>query len=454
MGIVVKPEELRALTDGVKKFTSECTVIPSSSYAEIKKGIPVKPVRAYKQDKETKLITGPFSYMSKTFPGKVEKESLRPSSESFEGELRDLQIDIIDESKVYLEETNCVNLECYPGIGKTLMSVYLWTLTNSPKLIILISLKPLIMSWYNTVKQFFPKIKVSVFGEKKALQDPNPDVMILMEGRTSSFFEKNLDFVSKKYSLIIDESHLFCTQKRILTLLSFTPQYIISCSATLDKVDGTHKLMYMIAGENSVFRSADIHHKFIQFDTKIRFKTPLNSKAESDFVALQKLVSESEQRNLLIRKITEECVKSGRKLIVLGRLVDHIKQLKEDFDLNNSEVKTGILVESLNEYVEGRVLYGTLSKISTGFDEAACAGTNFSGEKSSIVFFINTVKNWTTYEQSKGRGMRAENPIIIMLKDNNEIMKKHISKNKSHRISTNSQEVSIDSIEDLPHHLV
>lgn len=450
MGLSVKPCDLQKINDGLKRFTSDCTVIPSMSYAEKRKGVYVKPVRAFKQDPSTKIITGPFHYMTTLFPKMVQRHELSKESRLFTGELRDIQREIIDEARHYLETTNCVNLECYPGIGKTLMSVYLWSLCKTSRLVILISLKPLIMSWYNTVKQFFPGVRVSVFGEKKTLQEEDCQVMILMEGRTSSFMDKHKEF--EGYTLIIDESHLFCTQKRINTLLDFKPSYIISCSATLEKVDGTHALMYKISGENSVVRSADISHKFIQFETKIKFNTPLNSKAETDFATLQKTMSESKERNLIIRKITEECVASGRKIIVLGRLVEHIKQLKQEFDENNEE-KTGILVESLNEYSEGRVLYGTLSKISTGFDEASCVGKDFSGEKSSVVLFINTVKNRSTYEQSKGRGMRAESPIVIMLKDNNEILKKHIAGNKSHRISTNSQEIVVSCVKDLQQHL-
>ena len=301
-------------------------------------------------------------------------------------------------------------------------------------------------------------------------EDPKPRVFICMIDRVEHMSIPE----GSRVTLIVDEAHLWCTQIRLNRLLSMKADYFIACSATLRKKDGTDKLMRNFSGSLAVYRPANVPHTFVEFSTGIKFETPKDSKGEICFNDLLAEVCASKERDLLIIEIIKTVVSFDRKLMVLGSRADHVEKLHRDYldtvsgaklskatELGEPSGERGskatelgvkskaeLVFRNVKKFKDCDVLFGTFSKLSTGFDYSAALNGDCDGTI-SVILFVNTIAQETTYEQSKGRGMRGEDPVIIMLKDDNFLLKRHINKNREYRKKTNSKEVSVSAISEL-----
>lgn len=395
---------------------------------------------------EDNEIALPFNYSRITFPDKFKINPVSDDARTFKGRYKDEdQGKAFTEGKLQFQKSNCLTIECRTGFGKTLFSAYLWDHTESVA-VVMITLTSLIDSWRNTFTNYFDVSldEIEVVGEKKKGPCSTPKVYICMAERIEKFeVPKN-----SKVTMIVDEAHLWCTQKKLHQLLKLKADYFIACSATLTKKDGTDKLMRHFSGDVSVYRPPNISHVFVEYLTRVKFDTPKNSMNEVDYNRLLADVSASEERNKMILEIIKTVVGFKRKIMVLGKLTDHLERLHADFKVLHKDVRAELVFKNVKKFSDCDVLFGTLSKLSTGFDYSAALNGECDGTI-SVILFVSTIAQETTYEQAKGRGMRGEKPIIIMMKDDNFLLNRHINMNKEYRKETNSKEISINSIDDL-----
>ena len=96
------------------------------------------------------------------------------------------------------------------------------------------------------------------------------------------------------------------------------------------------------------------------------------------------------------------------------------------------------------------ILIGTGSKMGVGFDEANFCD-DYDGRASDLLLMCYTFASWAPFEQVRGRGLRSENPIVVVFNDNNNMTKKHIRKMKKWAIESNGQifDLNIDKVENL-----
>lgn len=405
----------------------------------------VEKIYCFKKKDNNILI--PFRYARIEYPAKFELLSVLDQPKTFTGSFRDIdQENAFREGLASFKKNNCLTIECRTGFGKTLFSAWVWDHTDSIA-VVMITLTSLIDSWKNTFVKHFNILEdeIVVVGDKKSLKSAcdTPRIFICMAERLDK-----LELPSGKVTLIVDEAHFWCTQRKLSQLLSVKTDYFIACSATLKKGDGTDKLMRHFSGEVSVYRPANIAHYFVEYLTGLKFETPMKSHDEVDFAKLMSNVGKSSERNDMILSIISAVAAYKRKIMVLGRLTDHVEYLYNSFKECNAEMRVELVYKDVKKFKDCDVLFGTLSKLSTGFDYASALNGECDGVI-SVVLFINTISQETTYEQAKGRGMRGENPLIIMLKDDNFLLNKHINKNRTYRKSTNSTEIQVKDINEL-----
>jgi len=83
-----------------------------------------------------------------------------------------------------------------------------------------------------------------------------------------------------------------------------------------------------------------------------------------------------------------------------------------------------ILSGTKSKYFDSRILIGTISKISTGFDSANVA-INFNGIAIDTLILAGSTKSHNLHIQSIGRVFRSDYPTIFELVDDNRISKSH-----------------------------
>lgn len=332
--------------------------------------------------------------------------------------LKDYQVEPALEAYQQLQTWGSTTLKLPPGFGKTMIGAWLWSLTATV-VVVLVVQQPLLRQWKKTFSTAVPGLAQSIWvvGEDPP---PNPGVIpaiiICMNQRTRQIPQGIKDAVG---CLIIDEAHCFCTPDRVESLLTFTPKYVIAETATLERDDGMEKMIHSICGEHSVSRVATKPYGVIRLDTSITVEENRN-KYGVNFNDLCNRLCALPERNEIILDIIKN--NPHRKFMILTRLADHVQLLQ--ILILNSGISCATLYRNQKTYSDSSVLIGTIPKIGTGFDEAnACE--DFAGVQSDTLILAGSIKKNTVFEQVRGRVMRSANPVVIYLVDRNQVCKRH-----------------------------
>ena len=334
----------------------------------------------------------------------------------FTGTLRDYQIPLVEEAWEYMETLGTCILGLPPGYGKTVLGAKL-AIKSGLITCILVHREILTTQWKNTFESFTDS-KVWIVGEK----NPTPpfDVIVCMDTRWDKIPKVMRDSIG---FIIIDEAHTFCTHGRVNCLLAFHPKYILAESATLERDDNLHTMIYAMCGDHGVYRVRNEPFTVIKVNTGVKPERRLNKMGTIDWSALVKSSLFNERRNKIISNLVAE---NGEKhILILTSLVAHAKFLyKELLDTGES---CDFMCGKRNSYDNCRVLVGTISKISTGFDPSALC-SDFMGNHFNMLILCCSIKKYSLLEQSVGRCFRVDNPTIYHLVDNDSIFKSHWQK--------------------------
>lgn len=316
------------------------------------------------------------------------------------------QVSVIKEAKKQLKKYHTTSLSLPTGYGKTFISVLLacWI---GYKVCILNYREIIERSWIKTIKKYIPDAKISVVG-KKTIKDA--DIVLCMVGSVNNIKDDMESFGT----LIIDESHAFCTKTGVKAILKFTPKYIIAASATPSLTE-TFQFIDLVVGTHKVFRES--MDKFDAFIIKTNIHINIEGE-ECIFNELCQKQSENIDRINLIEKLIRHNSKS--KIMV----INNRKNLSDTLCdiIPNSAPFYG----NIKSFKDSRVLIGTASKMGTGFDESnSCS--DYKGNPSDLGIITFTFKTEGPFIQVKGRVVgRCENPKIIYLEDENRISKSHM----------------------------
>lgn len=335
------------------------------------------------------------------------------SNLTFTGQLREHQITVEKEAWGQLESRGTSTLGLYPGFGKTILGA---SLASRTKLItcILVHREILTGQWKKTFTDF-TNGRVWIVGEK----DPPPvcDVIICMDTRWSVIPQSVRDCVG---FLIIDEAHAFCTPSHVRCLMSFHPKYILAESATLERDDGMHSMIYAICGNHGVYRETDIPFTVFKLNTGTKPERTLTRTGGVNWAALVQSTLFNERRNAIIVGLVTQNPNST--ILILTSLVDHAMLLHNI--LQKLGVSSDYMCGTRKTYHDCRVLVGTMSKIGTGFDQAT-ACPDYSGRRFDTLILASSIKKYAMLVQNVGRAFRSEWPRIMHLVDDDNIYKSH-----------------------------
>lgn len=352
----------------------------------------------------------------------------------FTGELRDYQKPICEIAYEELRTKGSTTLGVYPGFGKTIVAAYLSSRLKL-KTAVVVSVKTLIKQWVNTFETY-TTCKICVVDKKKIISE-DYDVYICMAKQVKHIQNRNLIG-----HVVFDEAHLLCTKSNEETWLHFHPKYITIESATLDRDDGFDKMAKLVAGEHIIYRQNDTPFVVCKFNTKIKPIKVLDIKDNDgrvisremlEYPEMIKHLNLNEQRNNIIIELVKNNM--SRKILILTKRIEHCELLKEMIIENNISCDT--LCANKKDYVDGKVLIGTVPKIGTGFDQDAFCD-NYDGVKFDFLILACYIKKINLLNQCVGRVFRSKEPIVVQLLDDNQGFRNIWNKNKKWYLDRNA----------------
>jgi len=430
--------KLDSLTDDQKKTIRKylCLQPKKTNFATRKFYSTTKdPILFYWIDKPTNEIVLPYFFANSLLKTHFNSKLIYPPGRfRFTGTLRDYQIPIVNKALIQLHSLGTTSLIVATGLGKSIMATYLSSVMMGfagGLTLVLVNRETIQTGWEKTYTEHTDAVTWII--NKGKLKVPEKcNVILCMNGR----FEKIPYEIRKMVSvLIVDEAHLFCTATQVSVLLGTCPKNIIICTATLERDNGMHSMIHAMAGTHKVKVKHTKFFTIMKYCTGIRTEICKTKHGDPDWAKLVHDLAFDPDRNNLILDIVEKY--KTHKIMILTWSASHVDHLT-DLLLKRKE-SVDKLVGNKSTYIDSRVLVGTISKISTGFDCKNVA-INFDGSDIDLLISAGSTKSVVLHDQSIGRP-RSETPIIIDLVDDNRISKKHWGCRKKNYINEYNCEI-------------
>jgi superfamily II DNA or RNA helicase len=427
--------KLDTLTDEHKKIIREklCIQPKTTNFAVNKfSAVEKDPILFYWIDKPNNEIVLPYTFANCLFGKHINSEKTFPAGKySFKGNLRDYQIPLVDQAMKHLTERGTTLLNLSTGAGKTLCSIVLGSklLNNGTGglVLILVNRETIQKGWEETIKN---NTDAGLWIVDSKMKIPTTcNIILCMEGRFGKIPKEIVKMISV---VIIDEMHLMCTCTQVPVLLGTCPKYIICNTATPERTDGLHVMMLNMIGTHKVEMKADKHFTVYKLCTGIETEFVKNKQGTTDFSALTRDLSMDPKRNTIILNCIQE--NPDKKILVLSWSVEHCHLLHDVLKARGQSVD--ILAGNKSKYIDSRILIGTVSKISTGFD-CRNVSENFDGIDIQVMILCGSTKSHNIHIQSIGRSFRSDNPIIVDIVDENSISKRHWTERKKNYLQMN-----------------
>ena len=360
---------------------------------------------------------------------------------NFNGELRDYQVPIVDKILNHMNEKGGGLLSVPCGRGKTLMAIYIAHKLGLKTLVI--SHKSFLLSqWKKQIKKFCGLDAGTIRG--KIIDVDKKEIVV---GMIQSISMKEYDDeVFNKFGLVIyDESHHCASKVFSQALMKTCCKYTLALSATPYRNDGLIKVMHWFLGETIYREKIRINNQvvskiFTYTSSDEKFKEKIipygKQRGKPDIIKMMGNLAALKQRTKHIIDIINEIRKDPeRKIIILSKYVDHLKEMKEGVDaLIAQDVKDGKL---LDDEINTTMYIGAMKQWQR--EEAEAEGdiffaTNDLAREGLDIERLNTVILATSQKdvnQSVGRAMRKLltngdlRPLIIDFADNLSSFKNH-----------------------------
>jgi superfamily II DNA or RNA helicase len=373
------------------------------------------PILFYWIDKPNNQIVLPYIFGNSLLGKHINSALVYPPGKfKFNAKLRDYQVPVAQEALKQLQERGTTMLSLYTGWGKSLLSIYLASELGGLTMI-LTNRETIQTGWIETIKKETDAVVWVIDSKMKIPEKCN--IILTMDGR----FEKIPWEIRKLVSVfVIDELHLFLTPSQVPVLLGVQPKYIIGCSATLQRPDGMEKMAISMLGHHKVEVKNDKKFTVYKLNTGIETEIVKNKQGTTDFAALTRELAFNPTRNAMIIDFVEQ--NKQLKFIILTWNKAHVSFLMDIFKKRGESVD--MLAGTKSKYIDSRILIGTISKISTGFD-AKNVAIDFQGISIDTIILTGSTKSHNLHIQSIGRAFRSDTPNIIDMVDNNHIAKSH-----------------------------
>lgn len=191
--------------------------------------------------------------------------------------------------------------------------------------------------------------------------------------------------------VIIDEAHLFITEKRMAMLSAFQAKYIYGMTATPKRTDGQGQAIFFQFGDVVVTETIDRTSPEVLL---VPFSGHIFVDEYANMVGVQTNLKE---RNLLIAQTAYVEARMGRQVLLLVKRIEHGRLLAEEIRKLGDSITHTVsshgsakdrkkLLLGMREGTEKfHILIGTYSMLSTGVDIPSLETLIFAGDLKSDV---------------------------------------------------------------------
>jgi superfamily II DNA or RNA helicase len=426
--------------------------LTEEQFKKIKKELKVKPKTMDFGAKETvddtykvykitkKFVIVPKYYGIENFGNVPFKSEPIQNEIKFNGTLRDYQVPIVNKLLEHLNEKGGGLLSVPCGRGKTLMAIYI-AHRLGVKTLVVTHKSFLLKQWQNQIKRFCDVDAGTIRG--KVIDTDKKFVVGMIQSMSMKDYDSD---VFDQFGLVIyDESHHCASKIFSKALMKTCCKYTLALSATPYRSDGLIKIMHWFLGETIYREKIRINNQVV---AKVFNYTSSDKKFSEKKYAYGpqigkpniikmggELVELKQRTSHLINLINEIRKDPDRKIIILSKYVDHLKEMKEGLDiiikkdiedgkLLDDEIKTTLYIGAMKQWqreeaeAEGDIFFATNDLAREGLDI----------ERLNTVVLATSQKD---VNQSVGRAMRRllQNgdlrPLIIDFADNLSSFKNH-----------------------------
>lgn len=361
-------------------------------------------------DLNENILTVPFSYKQNI--SRPDRSIFTQTNLLFTGQLREQQKEVKTKAIDSLNTTGSILIACFPGFGKTCLSIYIACKLKMPTLIICNRIV-LIKQWKESITKFCPSAKIQVLDSSIKLTDADFYIInaVNVSKHNSSFF-KHIGV------LIVDECHLIMAEKLSECMRFIFPRYTIGLSATPYRMDGLNTLMDLYFGRNKIEIKLFRKHTVYKVNTGFIPEVKENKMGKVDWGSVLESQCNNIERNELIISIVKKF--SDRVFLILCKRVDQATYLVDRLIEENEDV-TSLIGKNQTYEQKSRILIGTVQKAGTGFDHP----------RLNAMILASDVEQY--FIQFLGRVFRREDtePIIFDLVDNYGLLQKHYKTRKT-----------------------
>lgn len=351
----------------------------------------------------------PFAYGKKSKYKRPPRNTFSKVNVNFSGTLRDPQKELENESIQKINKYGSVLISAYVGFGKSCTSLSLTTKIGL-KTMIIVHRVVLMKQWKESIHKFCPGAKVQIVQSKDVL-DSDCDYYIM---NAINVPKKEREEYKDIGVVLVDECHLIMSGVFSKCMNFLVPRCVIGLSATPYRPDGLNQLFDLYFGKSRIHRKLWRKHTVYKVLTKFVPKVEMNVQGKLNWNSVLNSVAESKERNQLIVDIVMK--HSDRVFLVLCKRISQATYLYDELVSLLGEKEVSILVGKEQEFDrESRVLIGTTSKCSVGFDHP----------RLDTLLLASDIQEY--YIQSLGRIMRRKDndPVVFDLVDELPTLKRH-----------------------------
>lgn len=355
---------------------------------------------------------------------------------SFTGTLRKEQELIMNEflPKFLKDKGGILNLKT--GIGKTALALYMISKIKK-KTLVVVHKEFLMNQWKERIHKFLPNAKIGIIQSNKLIID-DCDIVI---GMLQSISLKDYDpKIFSSFGLnILDEIHNFGSQCYSRAFPKICAELNLGLSATIQRKDNMQRILYWNIGpvycppksQNSDFGKVkclkvllsdpDFQVTYYNYNGNVNYPKMIN-----------KLVESNKRIDLIIKLVTELCLKK-RKILILSERRKQLLQLKKKLDELNISCGLcvgGIKQSELDKSIKTDVLLATYSYVQEAFDVEELNTLILATPKSDVVQAIGRIMRQSPEE-------RKFIPLIIDIVDDTDRMKKKYNLRKKYYKKSN-----------------